>query len=159
MQHAASRILESIWESDFSERSIGYRRGKPGGREASYQLARELDDGKHCWVAEADIRTFFEEVDHDWLERMLEQRINDRAFIGLIRKWLKAGVLEPGADETEESEAGTPQGGVISPVLANIYLHYVLDLWIRKARSGYVGTGTTTASSATVRRFGATTRR
>ena len=87
---------------------------------------------EHCWVVEADIRSFFEEVDHDWLERMLEQRINDRAFIGLIRKWLKAGVLEPGADETEESEAGTPQGGVISPVLANIYLHYVLDLWIEK---------------------------
>lgn len=132
VQHAASRILESVWESEFSDRSVGYRRGGPGGREASCQLARELDDGKHSWVVEADIRSFFEDVDHDWLTRMLEQRIDDRAFIGLIRKWLKAGVLEPGADGAEESEAGTPQGGVISPVLANIYLHYVLDLWIEK---------------------------
>jgi hypothetical protein len=63
---------------------------------------------------------------------MLEQRINDRAFIGLIRKWLKAGVLEPGANRAEDSETGTPQGGIISPILANIYLHYVLDLWIEK---------------------------
>lgn len=132
VQHAASRILESIWESEFSDRSVGYRRGGPGGREASCQLARELDDGKHRWVVEADIRSFFEDVDHEWLTRMLEQRIDDRAFIGLIRKWLKAGVLEPGASEPEDREAGTPQGGVISPVLANIYLHYVLDLWIEK---------------------------
>jgi group II intron reverse transcriptase/maturase len=122
VQHAASRILESIWESDFSERSIGYRRGKPGGREASCELARELDDGKHCWVVEADIRSFFTEVDHDWLTRMLEQRIDDRAFIGLIRKWLKAGVLEPGAEQLEEPETGTPQGGVVTPRTQKITL-------------------------------------
>ena len=136
VQHAASRILESIWESDFSERSIGYRRGSPGGRKASCQLARELDSGTYRWVVEADVRSFFENVDHDWLVRMLEQRISDRAFLGLIRKWLKAGVLEPDADELEFPDAGTPQGGNISPVLANIYLHYVLDLWIEKRVGG-----------------------
>jgi len=130
VQHAASRILESIYEEDFSERSIGYRKGKPGARDASYQLARELYPGTYRWVVEADIRSFFDEVDHDWLVRMLEQRVDDRAFVGLIRKWLKAGVLEPGEENPLMPEAGTPQGGVISPVLANIYLHYVLDLWI-----------------------------
>lgn len=130
VQRAASRILESIYEEDFSERSIGYRKGQPGAREASYQLSRELYPGTFRWVVEADIRSFFDDVDHDWLVRMLEQRVDDRAFIGLIRKWLKAGVLEPGEDNPLEPVAGTPQGGVISPVLANIYLHYVLDLWI-----------------------------
>ena len=132
VQHAASRILESIYEADFSERSVGYRRGKPGAREASHQLARDLDSGTYRWIVEADIKSFFDEVDHDWLTRMLEQRIHDRAFIGLIRKWLKAGVLEPGAEQLMKAESGTPQGGIISPVLANIYLHYVLDLWIEK---------------------------
>lgn len=132
VQHAASRILESIFEQDFSDRSIGYRKGKPGAREASYQLSRELYDGTYRWIVEADIRSFFDDVDHDWLERMLEQRIDDRAFIGLIRKWLKAGVLEPCVEQVLMPEAGTPQGGVISPILANIYLHFVLDLWIEK---------------------------
>ena len=130
VQRAASQILESIFEADFSDRSIGYRKGKPGAREASYQLTRELDPGTYRWVVEADIRSFFDDVDHDWLVRMLEQRVDDRAFTGLIRKWLKAGVLEPGEDDPLEPDAGTPQGGVISPVLANIYLHYVLDRWI-----------------------------
>jgi len=132
VQHAASRILESIWEADFSDRSLGYRRGKPGAREVSQQLTQELRDGTYGWIVEADIRAFFDEVDHDWLVRMLEQRIEDRAFIGLIRKWLKAGVLEPEAREADEPEAGTPQGGIVSPILANIYLHHVLDLWIEK---------------------------
>ncbi len=132
VQHAASRILGSIFEEDFSDRSIGYRKAKGGAREASYQLTRDLYDGTCRWIVEADIRSFFDDVDHDWLERMLEQRVNDRAFIGLIRKWLKAGVLEPGAIDPLDPEAGTPQGGIISPVLANIYLHYVLDIWIER---------------------------
>ncbi|MFT5408711.1 MAG: RNA-directed DNA polymerase [Verrucomicrobiales bacterium] len=86
VQRAASQILESIYEPDFSDRSIGYRKGKPGAREASYQLSRELYSGTYRWVVEADIRSFFDEVDHDWLVRMLEQRVDDRAFTGLIRK-------------------------------------------------------------------------
>ena len=133
VQHAASRILESIFEVDFYDSSVGYRRGKPGARECSLQLAHCLDSGTCRWVVEADIRSFFDEVDHDWLVRMLEQRIDDRAFIGLIRKWLQAGVLEPGTeDDPTRPERGTPQGGIISPILANIYLHYVLDHWIEK---------------------------
>jgi len=134
VQHAASRILESIYEADFSDRSLGYRRGKPGAREISQQLTQELRYGTYRWIVEADIRAFFDEVDHDWLTNMLEQRIDDRAFIGLVRKWLKAGVLDPqlDANQIEKPEAGTPQGGIISPMLANIYLHYVLDLWVEK---------------------------
>jgi group II intron reverse transcriptase/maturase len=132
VQHAASRILEHIYEADFSDRSLGYRRGKPGAREISQQLSQELKYGTYRWIVEADIRSFFDEVDHDWLTKMLEQRIDDRAFIGLVRKWLKAGVLDPQANQIEDPETGTPQGGIISPMLANIYLHYVLDLWIEK---------------------------
>jgi group II intron reverse transcriptase/maturase len=132
VQHAASRILESIYEKDFSERSVGYRRGKPGARQCSHQLARELYGGEYRWVVEADIRSFFDDVDHKWLLRMLEERIADRAFVGLIAKWLKAGVLEAEGEEVQASESGTPQGGIISPILANIYLHYVLDIWLEK---------------------------
>ena len=132
VQHAASRILESIYEADFSDRSLGYRRGKPGARELSQQLSQELKDGTYRWIVEADIASFFDEVDHDWLEEMLKQRIDDRAFVGLIRKWLKAGVLEARSEEAETPDNGTPQGGIVSPILANIYLHHVLDLWIEK---------------------------
>ena len=132
VQLAAARILESIYEVDFSERSVGYRKGKPGARQSSYQLGRELNDGTCRWIVEADIRSFFDEVDHDWLMRMIEQRVDDRAFIGLIRKWLKAGILEPDETTPWDPDKGTPQGGIISPILSNIYLHYVLDLWIEK---------------------------
>ena len=135
VQHAVSRILESIYEADFSDRSLGYRRGQPGAQKASQQLSQELKCGTYRWIVEADIKSFFDEMDHDWLCRMLEQRIDDRAFLGLIGKWLKAGVLETGeagVKRVEVPESGTPQGGIISPILANIYLHYVLDLWIEK---------------------------
>lgn len=133
VQQAASWILQSIYEEDFSERSVGYRRNVPGPRKCSYQLSRELNSGVHRWVVEADIRSFFEDVDHDWLLRMLKQRIDDRSFLRLIRKWLKAGVLDAEAgNQWEESVSGTPQGGIISPILANLYLHYVLDLWLEK---------------------------
>ena len=135
VQHAASQILESIFEQDFSDRSIGYRKGAPGARESGRQLTRDLDSGTYRWIVEADIKSFFDDVNHDWLVRMLEQRINDRAFIGLVVKWLKAGVLEPGEDHPERPDSGTPQGGIISPVLANVYLHYVLDLWIERVVS------------------------
>lgn len=135
VQLSAARILESIYEADFSERSVGYRKGKPGARKCSYQLGRELDCGTYRWIVEADIASFFDEVDHDWLIRMVEERVDDRAFTGLLRKWLKAGVLEPGEENPWSPVRGTPQGGIVSPVLANIYLHYVLDLWIDKRLS------------------------
>ena len=130
VQHSASLLLESIFEADFSDQSKGYRRGQAGARETSKILRDELQLGGYRYVVEADIKSFFDEMDHDWLCRMLEQRVHDRAFIGLIRKWLKAGVLDSQSNQLEASTQGTPQGGVISPILANIYLHFVLDLWI-----------------------------
>jgi group II intron reverse transcriptase/maturase len=130
VQHAVKRILEAIWESDFHDESIGYRAGR-GARQSSLELREALNGGCYCWVVEADIRGFFNHVDHGWLVRMLERRIADRSLIRLIVKWLKAGVLEEGS-EVIHPATGTPQGGVISPILANIYLHYVQDEWIAK---------------------------
>lgn len=122
VQQAASKLLQAIYEADFLDESKGYRPNR-GARNASQELREKLVTKRVNCVVEADIKGFFDHVDHDWLMRMLKERVDDKAFIGLVRKWLKAGVLE---------EAGTPQGGVISPVLANIYLHYVLDVWIKK---------------------------
>lgn len=128
VQQAVKMILESIWEVDFVEESIGYRVGK-GARQASLDLREALNGGEYRWVVEADIRSFFDHIDHGWMVRMLETRIADRKLIRLIVKWLKAGVLEEDG-QTVHPATGTPQGGVISPVLANIYLHFVQDLWI-----------------------------
>jgi RNA-directed DNA polymerase len=130
VQHAVKQILESIWEPEFHDESIGYRAGK-GARQSSLELREALNDGEYRWVVEADIRGFFEHVDHGWLVRMLELRIADRSLVRLIVKWLKAGVMEEGS-EVIHPATGTPQGGVISPILANIYLHYVQDEWIKK---------------------------
>jgi group II intron reverse transcriptase/maturase len=128
VQQAVKMILESIWEADFVEESIGYRAGK-GARQASKDLREALNGGEYRWVVEADIRSFFDRIDHGWMVRMLQERIADRKLIRLIVKWLKAGVLEEDG-QTVHPATGTPQGGVISPVLANIYLHFVQDLWI-----------------------------
>lgn len=130
VQHAVRRILEAIWEEDFHDESIGYRPGK-GARQGSYELREALQGGVYRWVVEADIRSFFDHVDHGRLVRMLETRIADRPLIRLIVKWLKAGVMDEG--RVAHPATGTPQGGVISPVLANIYLHHVMDQWIAKA--------------------------
>ena len=129
VQQAVRMILEPIWEADFCDESIGYRPGRQA-RQSTLDLGVALDSGVYRWVVEADIKGFFDHIDHDWLCRMLEERIDDPRLIRLIRKWLKAGVLEDG--RVTRSEEGTPQGGVISPLLANIYLHFVQDLWIRK---------------------------
>jgi RNA-directed DNA polymerase len=129
VQQAVRMILEPIWEADFCDESIGYRPGRQA-RRSTLDLGVALDSGVYRWVVEADIKGFFDHIDHDWLCRMLEERIDDPRLIRLIRKWLKAGVLEDG--RVKRSEEGTPQGGVISPLLANIYLHFVQDLWIRK---------------------------
>jgi group II intron reverse transcriptase/maturase len=123
-------ILEPIWENDFVDESIGYRPGR-SPRKATQELGEALHDGKHRWVVEADIRGFFDHINHDWLVRMLEQRIADRGLIRIIRKWLKAGVMEE-LHHWSPSTEGTPQGGIISPLLGNIYLHFVQDLWIKK---------------------------
>ena len=130
LQTAVAQILSAIFEQDFLPCSHGYRRGK-GPQRAALELSQRLHRGKFRWVVDADIKGFFDHIDHEWLMRMLEQRINDRAFLGLIRKWLKAGILEEDG-RVIYPVTGTPQGGVVSAVLANIYLHYALDLWFEK---------------------------
>jgi len=130
VQTASARILNSIYEQDFLPCSFGYRTGI-GPQQAVKTLTETLRFGSFHFIVEADIKGFFDNINHEWLIRMLEQRINDKAFIKLVKKWLKAGILET-KGEIVHPVTGTPQGGVISPVLANIYLHYALDLWFEK---------------------------
>ena len=125
VQMAARRILEAIYEADFLETSRGYRSGK-GAREAGQMLREELVMKKVNWVVEADIKGFFNNLDHQKLLDMLRRRIDDEAFVRLIGKWLSAGVLEEDGTVVHP-DSGTPQGGIVSPVLANVYLHHVLD--------------------------------
>jgi RNA-directed DNA polymerase len=130
LQVAVANILGSIHEQDFLDVSWGYRPSR-GARQASRVLAGRLAIGKYHWVVEADIRGFFDRISHDWMVKMLEERVDDSAFIGLIVKWLKAGILEEDG-KVIDPVTGTPQGGIVSPVLANIYLHYALDLWFER---------------------------
>jgi RNA-directed DNA polymerase len=130
LQTAVALILTSIYEQDFLPCSHGYRRGK-GPQRAALELSKRLQRGRIRWVVDADIKGFFDHIDHGWLMKMLERRINDRRFLGLIRKWLKAGILEEDG-KVVYPVTGTPQGGVVSAVLANIYLHYALDEWFEK---------------------------
>lgn len=127
LQIAVSRILNAIYEPIFLSCSWAYRLGR-NAREAVRTLTQELQFGCYGYVVEIDIRGFFDQIDHDKLMQMLELRIDDRPFLRLIWKWLKAGVLEEGG-KVIHPYTGCPQGSGISPVLANIYLHYALDLW------------------------------
>ena len=130
LQMAVTQILLAIYEVEFLPCSYGYRPGV-GPHEAIKALTEELQYGGHNFVTEADIRGFFDNIRWEWLERMLERRIADGAFLNLIGKWLRAGVLEEDG-KVVHPQTGTPQGGIISPVLANIYLHYVVDLWFER---------------------------
>lgn len=130
LQVAATQILLAIYEENFLPCSYGYRPGI-SAHAAIKALSDELQFGGHNFVVEADIKGFFDNIQWDWLERMLEERIADGAFVNLIRKWLRAGILEEDG-KVIHPQTGTPQGGVVSPVLANIYLHYVLDLWFER---------------------------
>ena len=130
VQSAAARILNAIYEQDFLSCSFGYR-PKVGPLDAVKDITDTLFWGKYTYIVEADIKGFYDNIDHDWMIRMLEQRINDRAFLNLIRKWLRAGVLDTDGKIIHPA-TGVPQGGIISPILANIYLHYALDLWMEK---------------------------
>ena len=130
LQVAATQILMAIYETDFLPCSYGYRLGL-SAHDAIKDLSRELQFGGHQFVVEADIKGFFDNIQWEWLERMLAQRVQDGAFLNLIRKWLRAGILKEDG-QVVHPQTGTPQGGVISPVLANIYLHYVLDLWFER---------------------------
>lgn len=109
----------------------GYRKGK-GAKDAVKHLGDKLNFGKYGYIVEADIKGYFENINHEMLLEMLKHDINDKRFINLINKWLKAGIMTE-ENIIEKPYKGTPQGGVISPILANIYLHYILDLWFEKA--------------------------
>lgn len=130
LQLAVTRILEAIYEPDFLCCSYGYR-PNVGALNAVDWLTIKLQFGRYRYVVEADIKGFFDNLDHDWLLRMLAERMDDRALLWLIRKWLKAGVLDTDG-QVLHPVTGTPQGGVISPILANVYLHYALDLGFQK---------------------------
>ncbi len=130
VQQACAKVLTAIYEQDFLDCSYGYR-PKRGALDAVKDMTFDLQYGVYGYVVEADIQGFFDHLDHDGLLEMLARRIDDRAFLGLIRLWLKAGVLETDGAVIYPEE-GTPQGGSVSPVLANVYLHYSLDLWFEQ---------------------------
>src|SRR5258705_1671651 len=126
VQRATVAVLNAIYEEDLLGFSYGFRPGR-GTHDALDALVVGIESTKVNWILDADIRSFFDEISQDWLVRFLEHRIGDRRIIRLIQKWLKAGILEDGV--VAVSDRGTGQGSVISPLLANIYLHYALDLW------------------------------
>jgi group II intron reverse transcriptase/maturase len=129
--------VNAIYEQDFLNVSYGFREGK-SGHDALKALELSIMKGGVNYLIDVDIKGYFGHVDHKWLMLMLKERIVDRTILRLIGKWLRAGVLEEG--EKTRNGVGVPQGGVISPLLANIYLHYVLDLWImRKVRKELAG--------------------
>ena len=131
VQRAVVTVLNAIYEEDFLGFSYGFRPGR-SQHDAMDALAVGICSTPVNWILDADIRSFFDTVSKEWMVRFLEHRIGDERIIRLVRKWLKAGVLEDG--EWSDSEAGTPQGAVASPLLSNAYLHYVFDLWADRWR-------------------------
>ena len=131
VQLATVAVLNAIYETDFLGFSYGFRPGR-GQHNALDAVVVGLQTKKVNWVLDADIRGFFDAIDHDWLVKFVEHRVADQRVVRLIQKWLNAGVLEDG--KLLHVEQGTPQGGSISPLLANIYLHYALDLWVNQWR-------------------------
>jgi RNA-directed DNA polymerase len=129
LQRAVVMLLEPIYEQDFQDCSYGFRPGR-SAHQALGALREQLMAMKGGWILEVDIRKFFDTLDHAQLRALLQQRVQDGVVLRLIGKWLQAGVLEDGC--LTHPEAGTPQGGVISPLLANVYLHYVLDVWFEQ---------------------------
>jgi group II intron reverse transcriptase/maturase len=134
VQRAVVQVLNVIYEEDFLGFSYGFRLGR-GQHDALDALAVGITSTKVNWIVDADIAGFFDAVSHEWLIRFVEHRVGDGCILRLIRKWLKAGVMEDG--NLVPTEAGTPQGAVISPLLANIYLHYAFDLWADHWRKHY----------------------
>lgn len=131
-QRATVEVLNAIYETDFLGFSYGFRPGRKP-HDALNALYGAIITRKVSWVLDADIRGYFDAISHEWLEKFIEHRIADKRVLRHIKKWLNAGVLEEGA--VTHNEEGVPQGGSISPLLANVYLHYVLDLWANQWRS------------------------
>ena len=134
VQGAVVEILNSIYETDFLGFSYGFR-PRRGAHQAFDALAVGIARRKVNWVLDADIRGFFDNISHEWMVKFLQHRIADQRLLRLICKWLQAGVIEQ--DRWKPAEAGTPQGATISPLLANLYLHYVLDTWAHHWRRRY----------------------
>ena len=131
VQRATVGVLNAIYETDFLGFSYGFRPGR-SPHDALNALSAGIMTRKVSWVLDADIRGYFDAISHEWLVKFIEHRIADRRVIRHIKKWLNAGVLEDG--RRTYSEEGVPQGGSISPMLANVYLHYVFDLWVKRWR-------------------------
>ena len=131
LQRAVVEVLNAIYEEDFLGFSYGFRPGR-SPHDALDALSVGIERKKVNWVLDADLRDFFTSLDHSWLEKFLEHRIADKRVLRLIRKWVNAGVIEDGA--WTASDGGAPQGASASPLLANVYLHYVLDRWVRQWR-------------------------
>jgi RNA-directed DNA polymerase len=127
VQQAVLWVLQSLYEQDFLGFSYGFRPGR-SQHDALDALSVAITGKKVNWILDADVEGFFDAIDHEWLIKFLEHRIGDQRILRLIRKWLHAGVIEEG--QWSETMAGSPQGSVISPLLSNVYLHYVFDLWI-----------------------------
>ena len=127
VQQAVVTVLNQIYEVDFQGFSYGFRPGR-NPHQALDALNAGLQKKRVNWVLDADIKGFFDHVNHEWMLKFLAHRVADNRILRLVQKWLKAGVSEDG--EWSETTVGTPQGAVASPLLANVYLHYVLDLWV-----------------------------
>lgn len=138
VQLGLTRILSAIFEPLFLPTSYGYRKNR-NAHEALKETNHMIMAKKVNWIIEADIKSFFETINHDWLRRMLKERITDPSLLLIIDRFIKSGVMEEG--KYQKATEGTPQGGIMSPILANIYLHYVLDLWfearVEKNLRGY----------------------
>ena len=134
-QQAVNLILTEIYEQDFLPMSYGYRPNR-GAHDALNDIRGSIAKGKVSWIVDVDIRSFFDEMSHEWIMKFLRHRIGDENILRLISKWIKSGIMEEG--KLTRVSTGTPQGGVISPILANIYLHYVIDLWVTKVVAKYM---------------------
>jgi group II intron reverse transcriptase/maturase len=132
VQRAVAGVLNAIYEVDFLGFSYGFRPGR-GPHDALDALAAGIEKRKVNWILDADIRGFYDAIDHGWMQKFVEHRIADKRVLRLIQKWLNAGVIEDGA--WSASEEGAPQGATVSPLLANLYLHHVFDLWARQWRN------------------------
>ncbi len=135
LQRAVAMVLESIYEQDFYDCSYGFRPGR-SARQATDELWKQSMNAKARWILEVDVRKFFDTLDHTHLRSFLQRRVRDGVLRRLIDKWLKAGVME--GETWTQPTAGSPQGGVISPILANVYLHYVLDEWFNLTVQDYM---------------------